>query len=419
MPPAPLAAFFSKILYTKIVKRQAVFLFILISFFISFADAIMSYVSPIFIESRVQNTVTMGIIFSFSSVVGIICDMLFPKLFTNRPHYFFLKATLLSAVMFPLTYLLFPNHVFTFLIAMTIWGIYYELNIFSSFHFVQSYIGVDEHSKAWGIIQAVQSFAYAAAPLLAVELLAFGFTINFILVCGILGLALIPTLLFKKKYVKTTKTQEESVQKKSWLTEIKIWKLLFPKVWHLLLLLIAITIIDAGFWTIGTLYTLDLSQQHHLGNMLLTAYIAPAILVGLLVGRLGQKTGKKRTAIICSIFAGLAITGFALVHSVPSILILTSIASIALGVAVPELKSVFENYVSRLHEKDNEMIGLQSSATSFAYVIGPIISTLFAQSLGYKYAFAAMGAVLLITAVILFFFIPKKIKMPQKELANI
>lgn len=54
--------------------------------------------------------------------------------------------------------------------------------------------------------------------------------------------------------------------------ELEIWKLLFPKVWQLILLQTTITIIDAGFWTIGTLFTLHLSKTHTLGNLLIPAY---------------------------------------------------------------------------------------------------------------------------------------------------
>lgn len=400
------------------MKKTPIFLFIVIAFFISFADGLMSYISPVFIESKLNSAFLMGIIFSFSSVVGIICDLIFPKIFHKRPHYFFLKATLLSAVMFPLTYLLFPNNIFTFLIAMTIWGIYYELNIFSSFHFVHTYVGIDQHTRTWGIIQSIQNFSYALAPLLAIQLLSFGYNTSFVAVCFILFISIIPTLLFKNKFVKD-KPVKETKSVKSWIKEIKIWKLLFPKVWHLLILQIIINVIDSGFWTIGTLFTQELNNQHHLGGLFLTAYIAPSIIAGFLLGKANQKSGKKKLAIISSMIAGLSLSSLFLVNSVNLILTLTAITSFFIGAAVPELKATFEDYVSRLKEDDNEMIGLQSSSTSFAYVIGPIMSAYLAGFLGYKTAFSILGLIMLLTSIILIFIIPKKIKMPQKELAKI
>lgn len=377
----------------------------------------MSYVSPIFIESQVNSAFIMGLIFSFSSVVGIICDVLFPKLFTNQPHYFFLKATLLSAVIFPLVYLLFPNHILTFLIAMGVWGVYYELNLFSSFHFVHTYTDITNHSKTWNIISAIQSSAYAIAPIVAVELLTFGFTINFLFVCFLLGIAVILALLFRKKIVK--KDVEISLhkpQKKSWTTEFKIWHILLPKVWHLLLLQIALTAIDAGFWTIGTLLSQEMSMQHKFGGFLITAYIAPAILVGFIFGKITIISHKKKLALITSAIAGGLFATYYFLESVLLLIGITAIASIFTGIAVPQLRAVFEDYISRLKDKNNEMIGLQGSSSSLAYVIGPIIATFLASVTGYKSAFSILGVILAVIALGLLFIIPKKIKMPQSEL---
>jgi len=301
---------------------------------------------------------------------------------------------------------------------MTIWGIYYELNIFSSFHFVHTYVGIDQHTRTWGIIQSIQNFSYALAPLLAIQLLSFGYNTSFVAVCFILFISIIPTLLFKNKFVKD-KPVKETKSVKSWIKEIKIWKLLFPKVWHLLILQIIINVIDSGFWTIGTLFTQELNNQHHLGGLFLTAYIAPSIIAGFLLGKANQKSGKKKLAIISSMIAGLSLSSLFLVNSVNLILTLTAITSFFIGAAVPELKATFEDYVSRLKEDDNEMIGLQSSSTSFAYVIGPIMSAYLAGFLGYKTAFSILGLIMLLTSIILIFIIPKKIKMPQKELAKI
>ncbi len=387
---------------------------------ISFADGIMSYISPIFIESKVHSTLFMGIIFSFSSVIGILCDVVFPKVFSNQPHYFFLKATLLSAIMFPLVYLLFPNHILTFLLAMSVWGIYYELNIFSSFQFVKSYVGIDEHTKTWGKIVAFQTSAYALAPIFATHLLTLGYKQSFLFVCVLLLLTIVPILKFKQKFViHSNKDSQEKPRNISWKKELEIWKLLFPKVWQLILLQTAITIIDAGFWTIGTLFTLHLSKTHALGNLLIPAYMAPAILVGFYLGRSNQKSGKKKTALISSLLSGILLTTYFFLNSVTGIIVVTAGVSILLGVAVPEIKATFEDYVSRLKNEDNEMIGLQSASTSLAYVIAPIVATFLAEIVGYQNAFAFLGLFLTILTTFLIFVTPKKIKMPQKELAKI
>ena len=405
-----------------VMKAKAIVLFASIVFFVSFADAMMSYLSPIFIESQVNNTFLMGIIFSFSSVIGIICDLIFPKIFTKKPHYFFLKATLLSAVMFPLIYLLFPSHVITLLLAMAVWGIFYELNVFSSFHFVHTYVHISEHTKTWGFLLAFQSLAYAIAPILVIKIFSQGFDFNFLVVCIFLTIAVLLSLFFKRNYIPKKKHTEENnavIQKKSWIDEFQIWKLLFPKVWQLLILQIALSIIDASFWTIGTLFTQKLAQESSWGFLFISFYIAPSILIGILLSRRTQSSGKKRIAIISTLISGLFLFAFYMINSVPLLLIATAVSSLFIGIAIPELKATFEDYVSRLRNNDNEMIGLQGSATSFAYIIGPLMATFIATLVGFKNAFALLGLGLVIISIFLLFFTPKKIRMPQKELAKI
>ncbi len=401
-------------------RFHSVVFFAVITFFISFADAIMSYISPLFIESQVQNTMTMGFIFAFSSIIGITCDLVFPKIFSNQSHFFFLKATLLSAVLFPIVYLVFPQHLITLLIAMAVWGIYYELNVFSSFHFIHTYVHISEHAKTWGLLSALSSSAYAIAPIIAIKYLSKNYTHSFLAVCFLLSVAIILTVIFKYKFVKnTTSNTHIKPQRKTWVTEFKVWKLLFPKVWHLLVLQLLLVMIDAAYWTIGALFMVELNERHHLGSLFLTAHITPTIIFGFVLAVKAKNTGKKKVALISSLVTGLLLFSYFFINSVPLLLIVTVLAATSLGIALPELKAVFEDYVSRLKENDNEMIGLQSSSGSLAYVIGPILATILATIFDYKTAFSIMGLLLALTATILLLIVPKKIRLPQKELEKV
>ncbi|NCS97183.1 MAG: MFS transporter [Candidatus Pacebacteria bacterium] len=394
--------------------------FAVISFLISFADAIMSYISPIFIEAQVSSTFIMGLIFAFSSVVGIICDIVFPKIFTNKSHFFFLKVTLLSAILFPTTFLFFPQHIMTLFLAMAIWGVYFELNMFSSFQFVNSYIHLSEHTKAWGILQAFHSGAYALGPLLAVHLLSSSFELGFTAVLFFLGIALFLTLFFRIVFINphSHRNQKKELHK-SWISEFKVWKILFKSVWPLLALQLIVSSVDASFWTIGALLMQSLSQESSLGSFLLTAYILPATFVGLFLTKLTLPIGKKKTALICSALAGVALGTYVLLHSVVVILVVTLLVSFFMGIAVPEMKATFEDYISRLKDDGNELIGLQGSSSSFAYVIGPIVATFLASIIGIKGAFSLLGISLAIISLGLLFVTPKKIRMPQRELNEI
>lgn len=420
--------FYSKIAHTYSMHQKvglqpklSVFIsFVVIFFLISFADAIMSYISPVFIESQVNDLTLMGIIFSFSSVVGIICDMVFPKIFSQKQHFFYLKVTVLSAILFPGTLLFFPQHVMTLIFAMAIWGLYFELNMFSSFQFVHKYVHVQEHTRAWGILQAFQSAAYGIAPPIAAFLIKDMFEPGFYAVFAFLGIAVFLTIFFKVAFVNT---QAHHIYRekptKSWAAEFRIWKVLAQRVWPLLVLQIAVYTIDASFWTIGALLMEDLSHQHSLGAFLLSAYIVPAAVVSLFLGSLPFPFGKKKTALISSILAGAFLALYAITPSVPMLLIITMIISVLLGIAVPEIKATFEDYVSRLKNDDSEMIGLQGSSSSLAYVIGPILGTFLASIVGIPVSFSILGLLLFCISIFLLFVTPKKIMMPQEALADL
>lgn len=393
--------------------------FAAILFLISFADAMMSYITPIFIEAQVQDTFVMGLIFAFSSVVGMICDIVFPKIFSNKPHFFFLKVTILAAILFPTTLLFFPQHLVTLFLAMAIWGVYFELNMFSSFQFVHSYIHIHEHTRAWGILQAFQSGAYALGPLLAVYLITHGFELGFAGVLFFLGIAMLSATVFKFIFAnKRSKIGEEKELHKSWVSEFHIWKILFKRTWPLLTLQLIVYSVDASFWTIGALLMQQLSEKSVLGGFLLTAYIIPATFVGFFLSNLTLSVGKKRTALLSSTAAGIALSSYVFLESVPLLLLVTSIVSFFLGIAIPEMKATFEDYISRLKEDGSELIGLQGSSNSLAYVLGPIIATFLASLLGITGAFSLLGIFLAIISVSLIFLTPRKIRMPQKELSS-
>ena len=65
-------------------------IFSLIMFLVSLSDGIMSYVAPIYIEKFVSSSFVMGLIISFSSLIGIVCDFLFSKWFPDKPYTFFI-----------------------------------------------------------------------------------------------------------------------------------------------------------------------------------------------------------------------------------------------------------------------------------------------------------------------------------------
>lgn len=359
----------------------------------------------------------MGIIISTSSIVGFICDLLFSKLFPRKPYAFFLWLTLLAAFMFPATYSFLPPLVSTFLIGMVTWGIYYELLQFSHFNFINTFIPKAQFTQAWGTLNSFSALAYIIGPLLAVHLITQNFRSAFsvpLLLYSVASMGLIALLLFLKK--KPIQTSSEI--KHSLFTEMRIWKSLLSKVWPVYIFLFLIASIDSTFWTIGALISQELSTITSIGSWFLPAYTLPALFIWLVISRL-PVTGKKRIAFIAAAIGGaiMSIVGFT---SEPLILLLVVFsASIFIAISFPEIKAVFEDYVSRLGKAGTSMVGLQASSTSAAYVIGPIIAGFLGQILGHRQVFTVIGSVLSLFSIYAYFTVPKKIRLPEAEIANI
>jgi len=388
-------------------------------FFVSIADAIMSYVVPIAIEEHVSSTFMMGLVFSFSSVVGFASDFILAKIFRYKHHHFFLKMFFLTAVIFPLTFLLPHKNVITLLLAMGIWGIYYEFGGFSKFQFVKEKMMVADHAISWGVLSTFSSLAYAFGPILASFMLNQSENSPFYLVLVLLcvGFLIYYPQLYKNRHKHLSLPQEET--KMSTSGEIKIWLTLLKKVWPIYLFFTIIVIIDSCFWSVGTLLSEQLKAQHPWGGFLLTIHMLPPLFIGFLIPLAAKPVGKKRAAFISALISGVFLTIAGFTTNIPLFLGFILISSIASSISFPEIYAVFEDYIARLGDHKVDMIGLQGSASSLAYVIGPIVSGALATFFGNQFTFSIMGGLLVITSIIMLLIVPKKIKMPQQELLQI
>ena len=146
-------------------------IFCSIIFFYYLADGIVSYINPVYMEGHLPSPAVMGTVMSFSSLVGFVCDLIFPKLFRHQNFWFFLRSLLMVAVSLPLIMIWFPAGIGTFLLAMTVWGIYYELGVFTNFNFVHGFTKVGQHAEAWGLLYVFKALAYTLGPLLAIWLI--------------------------------------------------------------------------------------------------------------------------------------------------------------------------------------------------------------------------------------------------------
>jgi len=388
-------------------------------FFVIFADAIMSYLSPVIIESTLNSAFLMGVILSSSSLAGIITDIIFGSRFAGRSYSFFLSWGIVTAVLFPAILLIFPHTPLIFLITMAIWGIYYELIHFSHFQFINHALPHSQHALGWGVMNAFSTTAYLIGPIVASLLLQQNFQIPLITVIGFQLVSVIAVVMFLHSRSKHVHAVIDKPTKISLMTEMKMWLLLSKKIWPLLLFLITIYLIDSAFWTVGVLMSEAMSQIIPIAGSVLFIYMLPGLFVGFFVDKIAKPSGKKRAALVTGVISGLAFTAAGLLVSPYLFLFFTFIASLFMALAVPEIMGTIEDYVERLGDKGNVMVGLESSATSAAYIAGPIISGSLASLVGFGMTFAILGGLLTLVSLVCLFVIPRKIHLPQEVIKNL
>lgn len=391
----------------------------MIVFFACFGDAIMSYVAPVIVEEHVSNTLMMGIIVAFSSIVGFICDFCFSQWFRGKHYSFFMVLTFLFALLFPASFIFAPPIVITFLFAMAAWGVYFEFMQFSHFHFIHAFVQKDQHAQSWGFLESVISLAYLVGPIVATYLIDlhvdaphYGALTFF--TAGMFGLFL---------FMRTHRSHHQAAalqpieKKKSRFHEFLIWKTLGKRIWPIYLYLFAMILVDSSFWTVGTLASEELRQTHFIGGYLIPLSSLPALFMTLIVARLAKPFGKKRAAFLSGILSGGTLLTIILSDNIWFVMTIVLLSSIFQAIARPEIYAVLEDYIARLGKSGNDLIGLQNSAASAAYIIGPIISGFLADRFGNLHTLGIIGGSFALVSLLALIIVPRKVAMPQAEIA--
>jgi MFS family permease len=281
-----------------------------------------------------------------------------------------------------------------------------------------------QHASAWGILGAFKSLGLLLAPLLAAILLEMHQTYPFLLVIGFLLAAMAMFLLLRLSNKRSAAEQpsppEEPIPSqapRSTLTQLKIWFTLMHKIWPVYLFFFAFIVLETSFWSVGPLVMEELRHKHLLGGMLLSFYIAPSFFVPLYVQKLGRLFGKKRTAFVSATIGATLLAIGGLFFSTEWYFPLIVLASaLFLSLDYPSIEAVFEDYMSRIHDYGNDLVGLRGTAASLAYIVGPTAAGALALTVGGGKTIGIFAAILAVISLILLAITPRKIKMPQGEL---
>jgi MFS family permease len=387
-------------------------------FFIFFSDAILSYFVPGFIQEALGGAAIMGLVVAFSSIVGLLADLLLPQLLKGLTVRKMIFWAVMASLAFSLI-LIFTTWwklVVFMLLAMAVWGIYYEFLGFASCQFVADKVSLRCRSGAWAMMGTFKNLAYFLGPLIATRIALVGGDVSLLLLAfGLTVVGLVVFLLLNRQ-----KTVSAEV-KVNWhevnlLKEFGHWWVLLEHVWPVVIMSLLMGMIDATFWTTGAVFTEVLAKESWWGGLFLSLYTLPSLFMGIVIMKWGVYKGKKKLAEKFLLFSGVALLGMAVSGTTMWLLAMVLVSSILMAVAWPLVDAVYSDIVARMGRERKHMIGLSNSTISLAYIIGPVLAGLVADSVGERMTFAVMGGTMVGVCFFLLLVTPKKLKLPQHEI---
>ena len=392
----------------------------LVLFFVYLGDAVLSDWVPSYMQTVLGSSVLMGLVMSFSSVVGLAADLVFPQLLQKvRARKLILMAIGTNLVFSGvLVWTTTWSWLVLFLLGMAVWGIYYELLWFGSAQFVADSIASNARSGVWAVIGIFKSLAYFLGPILGSWLvLSRGNAATVVTAAALVCLGYVIWAFVGKKE-KKEEVEIEPTERFSIVLEMSHWKTLFGHVWQVLLLSLTMGLVDATFWTTGTVLSDNLAKNYSWGGMFLPLYMLPPIFMGIVLARLGVYKGKKKISELFLLLSGVFLFLLGIFEGIAMLLLLSFLVGLALSIAWPMVDAVYSDILARMGKERKHMVGLSSSTVSLAYILGPILTGIVANRVGERMTFSIVGLVVVLMAVMLLITTPKKTRLPQSAMAE-
>lgn len=396
-------------------KKKILYLLGVVILFWALFDGIISYIVPIVITEAGVSKTLMGIIIGTSSIAGALFDFIACKLF--RSTYYKRLFMLMFAICFGFPLLLFKAHSFLlFVIAMALWGIYYDLRMIGTFNYVGRFSAREEHSQDFGVVQVFAAMGYLLAPLIVGFLIADSLNWQpFVLAWIFLAISILFFIILISQ-TRSEAAQEASrdlstspLPHRSIWSEAVLWSRLGRILFPALLLTFFLNFADAFFWTIGPLVAQGLSGLEEFGGVFMTIYALPPLLVGWVVGSFTGKFGKKHTAFASLFIGSLFLTLFNFIGNSFALILDVFCLSFFLSLAYPAINGAYADYISETDDYEQEIEGLEDFYTNVGYVLGPMLAGYLADQLGTGGTFSVLGVLGLCTASFLWWITPKSI----------
>ncbi len=384
---------------------------LMIFFFVIF-DGILMYLAPVIITNAGISESIMGLILGSSSIAGLLFDFILCRVLkvTHYRRMFFLMFVL--AMLFPL-FLFGGTTITIYLLAMAVWGFYYDFFNIGTIDFVERTADPSEHVSNFGILSSFQGFGYLLAPFAASLLLLYLQPGPRMLIT--LAIPLFIAFIFYLFIVLRRAHERDDytgVVKKNvftFFTEIELWKKIWVVLFPVLLLTLTLNMVDAAVWTFGPLFSEHIGIVSGVsGGIFMTAYALPPILVGWIVGVIARKLGNMKTALWAILTGSIMLIFVGLVTSISFLVILIFFASFFWAIGWPAIGAIYTEHIEKTSVRRKEIETLQDLFTNFGDTAGPIVGGYMAQYLGFAHSFISLGILGVIIVISLFIIVPSK-----------
>lgn len=398
-----------KFIATKKGNRPLFMTAFMIFFFVIF-DGTLMYLAPIAMHRSGIQAGTMGLILGLSSVAGMIFDLILSRLLANATYRTMFLLMLLGAMMYPF-FLFGANSITMYLIAMAIWGLYYNFYNMGTIDYVENTTTSEQYTSYFGVLRSFDSLGNLVAPFIGSILLIYASTQGMMLV-WVLAI-LVPAFLFyfalyASRLEKPKKESKIKLNVYSLLAEWKIWKRVGHILFPVLLLTLTINIIDSAIWTIGPLFSESLTQAGHFGGgAFMIAYTLPPILVGWIVAHFVSRFGKKGTALTALLCGSILLTLISIITSPLALLFVMFGTSFCFAHAWPTINAAYADDIKKEPTYGKEIETVEDWFTNLGDTVGPIAGGFAVQYLGLAQAFGVIGIFGIFASLILIWYTPK------------
>ncbi len=394
-------------------------------FFILFADSVLTYAFPIIVLEELESSTTLGLIMAASSVIGIVMDLVIPKLFARSTWREFLMISIVLSILYPVFIYLgtLSAPILFLLLGSVVWGIYFEFLSFSE----QGYI-VDEEPKSdftgdWSVIYVLWQGGSLLSPIIGAFLLSMSILHFSSAVVSIQSIALVISYLAlvkygsKKKKRKIIRSHFRASLK--FINEVTVFRLLSSKVFSVFLVSILGGIIHASFWTIGGIYGEELLGGSNRGWIVLFIFNMSILLGTTFLIYFPIDKHKMKIAQVSLLISTIFMIPVFLVRDINLILILIAVLSLFSSFVIPLTNSIFSDLANRSNDYEIYIMSISRIAISLAYVIGPLFVGIIGDFFNYGEVISITGAILFLLTIFTIIINPKAIRLPRKKLDKI